>query len=368
LSDAVLETLLLPFDEGVLSWPAQGTVLFLRARASDTLLQHAGHAGRLLCCQTERVQAARLEALGLPLQADAHVPLDERNAAADAVPDPVHHPLVLLLPPRARDEARALLARAVAQTAAGGWVVASAANNEGARSLENDLAQLVGGAGRVISQSKHKCRVFRAQIDPAAIDTVQLAQWRALDAPQRIANGRFLSRPGLFAWDRIDAASALLARCLPADLAGRGADLGAGYGYLCAELLQRCPHIEALDLYECEQRALEMAHANLQPQAGAVRLDYLWHDVASGLLAGRQYDFIVSNPPFHDSSRVGSRNDRPELGQAFIRAAARGLRPGGHCWLVANRHLPYEAVLTQYFTRWRSVCAEQGYKVIEAIR
>ncbi|KAG0921461.1 hypothetical protein G6F32_015094 [Rhizopus arrhizus] len=63
----------------------------------------------------------------------------------------------------------------------------------------------------------------------------------------------------VFAWDRIDPASALLAEHLPADLAGRAAALGAGYGYLSRELLERCPKITALDLYEAEQRALALA-------------------------------------------------------------------------------------------------------------
>ena len=44
--------------------------------------------------------------------------------------------------------------------------------------------------------------------DPAAVDAVLLDDWIALDAPRVIADGRFVSRPGVFAWDRIDAASA----------------------------------------------------------------------------------------------------------------------------------------------------------------
>ena len=50
------------------------------------------------------------------------------------------------------------------------------------------------------------------------------------------------------------------------------------------------------------------------------------------------------NPPFHD----GGTEDQA-LGQAFIRRAAEALRPGGTLWLVANRHLPYEATLSAAF-------------------
>jgi 16S rRNA (guanine1207-N2)-methyltransferase len=195
----------------------------------------------------------------------------------------------------------------------------------------------------------------------SALDRAQLQQWRSLDAPRAIADGRFRSRPGLFAWDRIDAGSALLAEHLPHDLRGRAADLGAGYGFLSTELLAKNPGIVALDLYEAEARALELARGNLAAHAARVELAFHWHDVAQGLLA--RYDAIVSNPPFH----VG-RADLPELGRAFILAAAAALRPGGRFWLVANRHLAYEAALAQHFAQVRTVAMRDGFKVIEAVK
>jgi 16S rRNA (guanine1207-N2)-methyltransferase len=164
----------------------------------------------------------------------------------------------------------------------------------------------------------------------------------------------------VFAWDRIDEASALLAAQLPEDLRGRGADLGCGYGFLAAEVLARHPQVSALDLYEADARALELARRNLE--GGAAELEFSWHDVAAGLPRA-DYDFIVSNPPFH-----AGRADAPELGIAFIRAAAAALRPGGRLFLVANRHLPYEATLAADFAKLRVLADERGFKVFEATR
>ena len=195
----------------------------------------------------------------------------------------------------------------------------------------------------------------------ARVDAALADEWTQRDAPRAIADGRFLSRPGLFAWDRIDAASALLAAHLPADLAGRGADLGAGYGFLAAEVLARCPGVTAMDMYEAEARALELSRENLGGHAQRAALGFHWHDVTRGL--PRHYDFIVSNPPFHQG-----RADQPELGRAFIAAAAAALDPGGRLRLVANRHLPYESALSEGFSTVRVVADEQGFKVIEAIK
>ena len=338
--DAALEVLLLPIATGALHWPAAGGALFLRARDGWPL--HQQPLPGLVCEQTFKPAFDALQRSGL----------DVREHAGDA-----EYPLVLVLPPRQREEARALFARAVASAADGGIVVACMPNDEGAKSGQADLARIAGPL-RVLS--KQHCRVFWTGLLHGAADPELAAQWSTLDAPRPVADGRFLSRPGVFAWDRIDAASALLAQHLPRDLGGRGADLGAGYGYLAAEVLARCPAVAALDLYEAEARALELARRNIT--AVEVELGFHWHDVTTGL--PHRYDFIVSNPPFHAQGREG----RPDIGRAFIAAAAQALVPGGRLWLVANRHLPYEAVLDASFGRVRTVAQQAGFKVVEGVK
>ena len=336
--DAALSALLLPLIQRRLDWPGRG--VFLRARVGLPLLEAA--LPGLLCEQTFKPDAEALQNAGMELAAEG---------------TPQRYPIVMLLPPRQRDEARALLARAVALTEPGGRVLASAANAEGARSHEADLVRLVGP---VTSLSKHKCRVFWSE-PLQSVNSELLAQWQALDAPQPVADGRFLSRPGLFAWDRIDPGSALLAQHLPGTLRGHAADLGAGFGYLAAELLARCPRITAVDLFEAELRALELARRNLADCAARTQLGFHWHDVTRGL-PGR-YDVIVCNPPFHAGAHA-----RVELGHSFIGVAAQALNGGGSLWLVANRQLAYEQVLLREFARMRTVVQAHGFKIIEATK
>jgi 16S rRNA (guanine1207-N2)-methyltransferase len=345
MPDVALETLFWPFVDGRLEWPSDGA-LFLRARDGSPLRQQPWPG--LVCEQTFKPDADALKRAGFDVLAPQEDPPQTRT-----------YPLVVILPPRQRDEARALLTRAIDATKQGGKVIACMANNEGARSGEADLARL---AGPVEVVSKNKCRVFwTAPLDRAA-DSQLAAQWRELDAVRPIEDGRFMSRPGVFAWNRIDAASALLASQLPPDLAGEAADLGAGFGYLSVELLTHCPGITRVDLFEAEARALDLARRNLAPFAQRAALGFHWHDVTSGL--PRKYDVIVTNPPFHAQRGV----DRPDIGRRFITVAAEALKPGGRLWLVANRHLPYEAVLTHAFGHVRTVTQQRGFKIVEAVR
>ncbi|KGI78224.1 class I SAM-dependent methyltransferase [Oleiagrimonas soli] len=346
--NAALQAMAETLAEPALASRANGRVLFLRAQAGA--LDTWPGARHWTCVQSFRPWAQPLLDAGRSVHGEIGDIGDER------------FDLTLVLPPKQRDEARAWLAHAVAHTKSDGVIVAAMPNQGGARSGERDLQRLTDF---IEHRSRSKCRVFWSDLEHARIDAEVLSSWLALDAAQPILDGRFVSRPGLFAWDRIDVASALLAEHLPSTLRGHVADLGAGYGYLSVELLQRAPGITALDLYEAEARALEPARRNMEQMMHALGrtmpVHVHWHDVARGLPA--RYDVIVSNPPFHQG-----RADRPELGQAFIRAAAEALRPQGVLWMVANRHLPYEAVLGEAFASVRTVVERDGFKVIEAVR
>ena len=186
-ADPALETLWLPFDAGQLRWPGAGGALFMGARAGWPL---QGRALPGLACE----QAWKPEAEALARQGFACA-----DASHDGDEPTPRYPLVLLLPPRQREQARAWFARALGRLAPGGIAVACMANKEGAKSGEADLARL---AGPLRSESKHHCRVFwsaplEAPADPALADA-----WRTLDAPRWLAEpgvpgGRFLSRPGV---------------------------------------------------------------------------------------------------------------------------------------------------------------------------
>ena len=131
---------------------------------------------------------------------------------------------------------------------------------------------------------------------------------------------------------------------------------------MSSELLARCPGIKAIDVYEAEKRALDLARVNLKDLESRAKIDYRWHDVSIGL--PDKYDVIVTNPPFHAQRGV----DRPDIGRRFINAAADSLSPGGALWLVANRHLPYENALSEHFSSVRTVVQAHGYKIIAAVR
>ena len=220
--------------------------------------------------------------------------------------------------PRAKAQARALLAQACECVEPGGPIYIDGAKSEGIDSLLKELRGLVVLDAPI---AKAHGKIARFSADPAA-----LADWAARDIA---AAPGFVTRPGVFSADGVDEGSALLAACLPETLPARVADLGAGWGWLAAQALAR-QGVQEIALYEADAIALECARRNITDP----RAQFYWEDVTR-LPAGARYDAIVMNPPFHKS-----RDAEPGLGEAFIAAAARLLTPSGTLWMVANRHLP----------------------------
>lgn len=265
---------------------------------------------------------------------------------------------VWLLPDRQRECQLGELASAWSLLRPGGLLRVSLSNDGGAKWLENAWRAVAGAP--VETLSKHHCRVFSTVKPASDWDETALAQWQAQAALRRLPETGWWSRPGLFSWDRPDPGSELLARHLPATLKGHGADLGVGWGYLSMELLRRCPDVSALDGFDVDARALEPARRNLGNVMVPVRPRLYWRDVTSGV-GQAKYDFIISNPPFHEG-----RDTDPALGLRFIAAAARALKKQGELWLVANKHLPYEPLLAELFHEHSAIMQTAGYKVLRA--
>ncbi|MCG6116395.1 MAG: methyltransferase [Mesorhizobium sp.] len=255
--------------------------------------------------------------------------------------------LVMLAPPGSF-ERRAVLAHGLRALAPGGRLVAMAPKDKGGARLAGELEAL----GCVVEESFRRRHRICTLTRPAGDLPLQSAIEEG--APRIVPDLGLWSQPGVFSWDRIDPGSHLLMDVLP-PLAGKGADFGCGIGILSRQILT-APSVDALTLIDLDRRAVDCARHNVVD----ARAGFLWGDVLGHRL--EQLDFVVSNPPFH-AEGFESR----ELGQGFIRAARRALRKGGSFWLVANRHLPYEAVLGAAFRRVEPRLDKGGYKIVEAI-
>jgi 16S rRNA (guanine1207-N2)-methyltransferase len=248
-------------------------------------------------------------------------------------------------------ERRFAIAHALRVLQPGGELTVLAPKDKGGARLAKELE----GFGCAVTETARRhhriCRVTRPDRPAALVENI------AAGDPQIPPALGLWSQPGIFSWDRADPGSMALIRNLPR-FGGAGADFGCGVGLLARAVLE-CEQVTALTLIDTDRRAIEAARRNIDD----VRVTFLWEDIRRPGRPLRDLDFVITNPPFHD----GGTEDRA-LGEAFIVRAATALRTGGVCWLVANRHLPYEAALRSHFTRVRLAEQGEGYKIYEARR
>lgn len=249
---------------------------------------------------------------------------------------------------KSKPRALARIASAYEALLPGGLLLVDGQKTDG---IESILKALRARLPEVAVLSKHHGKLLWARKTDAVAD---LNDWFLPDIE---LEGGYRTQPGLFSADGPDPGSELLIALVP-QLAGRIADFGSGWGYMGGEILKEQAGITQIDMIEADRNAMEYAEINVADP----RARHIWGDVTR-FAPDQAYDAIISNPPFH----TGRAAD-PDLGRAFIAAAARNLTAKGKFYMVANRHLPYEAALKAAFGTGRMLAEMHGYKLYEAAK
>ncbi len=323
------DRLTLALESGDILWPETGRVLVMRARG-DADFSAIG---------PDRIHAVQ----GF---APDHDRLAERGIAVDVTAEGTFAAALVQIV-KSKAETLSLVAEALAHVAPGGIVAVDGQKDEGIESILKAVKKLMPVDGTLSKAHGKLFWLTRPETLPEA-----LMDWVAETGE---TEDGFVTGPGMFSPDGADQGSEVLLALVP-QLTGRVADLGAGWGYLSAVLLDEQPTITAIDLIEAEFASLEAARLNVTDP----RARFFWADV-TGFEPELPYDAIVSNPPFH-----AGRAADPSLGRGFIAAAARMLKPTGQFFMVANQHLPYEATLKEHFGTGKLLAEIAGYKLYQA--
>lgn len=288
------------------------------------------------------------ELVDIPAGAIPLSPLVPGAQALESQSDGSLSDFIMLAPPGTIERRYAMAQGLRALKPGAGFTVLAPKDKGGSRIAK----ELKAFGCNVEPMSRHHYKICSG-VRPAEL--VGLEEAIAEGAPRFVEELDLWSQPGIFSWNRTDIGSAVLVEQLQ-PLAGKGADFGCGCGTLARAIL-KSPNVASLALFDIDRRAVEAAKRNVEDP----RVSHHWADLRQSAVVPSGLDFVVMNPPFHD----GGAEDRA-LGQTFIQRAAGALRKGGTLWLTANRHLPYEAVLRENFSRVELRIEAKGFKIFEA--
>lgn len=230
------------------------------------------------------------------------------------------------------------------------WVYG--ANDEGIKSAHRRITPLLGEV-EVIDARRH-CRVL-AMTRPATIEGLHgsLSSFRrSLQLPLPDGPRDVASYPGVFARGKLDPGTAMLLEALPPLEAGmRVLDFACGAGMIAGCLARKQPEA---DLWMTDVDAIALAAAAENVPTASVICGDRWGSIQGS----RQFDRIVSNPPIHEGKgrTYGVLND-------LIEGAPARLRPGGQIWIVAQRQIPVDRVLTETFRKVTLAKEDSRYRV-----
>ncbi|MES3008508.1 MAG: methyltransferase [Pseudomonadota bacterium] len=175
----------------------------------------------------------------------------------------------------------------------------------------------------------------------------------------QIAGLEFISKPGVFGWNKIDHGSELLAREARQVLAKRATlgavlDLGCGYGYLLLVTADLpFTHRSATD-----NNAAAVLAANATFAQHRLPVSVTLDDCGEHLQ--ERFDVILCNPPFHQGFSTSNA-----LAAKFLAQIKRLLADKGVALLVVNQFIPLEKVAAEHFQHITTLCLQDGFKVVQ---
>jgi 16S rRNA (guanine1207-N2)-methyltransferase len=319
--------------------------------AAAALQAPQGHV-TLVDCNVVAVACA-----GRTLEANGLTNGQVRLADGVAGLPPASFDLVLSHLPRERAVQEELIRGAAWVLRPGGrfyFVASKRAGGKGAIACARDLF----GRCAVVRQKKghHVALAIRPaglELPPPADATVARAV--TLDGVETT----LVSKPGVFAWERLDAGTAALVGVMEIGPGDRVLDLGCGTGLAGLAAARRASEGQVV-LVDADVRAVESARRTLEAN-GIADGEVLRSDCGSAVF-GQRFDVVVTNPPFHQGVGVDY-----EVACQFVRDAARVLRRGGRLFLVANRFLRYGDLLCETFGNVTTAYADNRYHVLAAV-
>lgn len=169
----------------------------------------------------------------------------------------------------------------------------------------------------------------------------------------------FMSKPGVFGWNKVDRGSALLVEqtrklITSRKNAGTVLDLGCGYGYLL---------LATADIPFSARWATDNNAAAVQAAAASFARAHLAVNVSLDDCAEQlqeRFDLILCNPPFHQGFTTSNA-----LAVKFLAQIRRLLAPNGRALVVVNQFIPLEKAAAETFEKITTLTQEHGFKVVQ---
>lgn len=341
--------------------PPQAEVLHMHcgaglAGAAAARMATDGHV-TLVDCHVTAVEAAR-RTLAANQVANAQALLSD---CAQAVLDRVFDCVLALLPKgRAAWEQTILDAATVLRP--GGDLYLAGPNTGGIKSAAGFVESVFGHVDVVAYRGG--CRALHAiRGEHMSIPDSDYYRWRQLMVEVAGEQLTYVTKPGLFSWEALDAGTRLLIETLrthPLSPEARALDVGSGSGALTLVAARQADKGSVIGV-DVDCRAVEATRRTLA--LGALANAQATLSDCAEAVWGQTFTSIVTNPPFHREQATTYA-----LAEQIIADACQLLEQRGQLYLVANSFLRYGPILESAFGNAQVLRQNNRYRVWYAVK
>lgn len=260
--------------------------------------------------------------------------------------------MVLLYWPKAKAEAQYLLAMLMAKLGENTEIVVVGENRSGIKSIE----KMFKPYGPITKYDSARRCSFYWGVCHHAPETFTLADWfKTYTVKYHDSSLTIKSLPGVFSHGEFDIGSQLLLDTLP-PLSGKVLDFGCGAGVIGSVLALLNPDIE-LEMCDISALAVESSRATLQ--ANQLKGHVFASDIYSD--TRHDYDYIISNPPFHAGLDTSYNATETLLAQGPNYQSTKG-----ELFIVANSFLKYSPIIEQAYSNCETLNKTNKFAIYHA--
>lgn len=233
-----------------------------------------------------------------------------------------------------------------------GQLILAGTKQEGLQSIVKKLKTLAPLLAKQRSKAQNEMYTFGSYDSGDIFDD---HDYPSLRPSATLDDINFISKPGIYGWQKIDLGSRLLINSIDQDAIKPGCtalDLGCGYGFLSVIAAKRFG--ATITATDNNIAAVNACNANLKNHN--CKGEAIISDCANSIKG--KFDLVLCNPPFHRGFNI-----KNTLTEKFLKSAKMHLKPNGAAYFVVNEFIPLEQTARPIFNTITLLNKSDGFKV-----
>jgi len=263
------------------------------------------------------------------------------------------HDLVIISFPKSKNELAFTLAQLAHCTTEDSRILVVGENKSGIKSL-NKLVQQQSDYCEKIDNARH-CLLFEIRLNNHQQE-FRLEDWFTYyTVTQSELSFKIAALPGVFSQAKLDIGTSVLLENLSQPVAGKILDFGCGAGVIACFIGLKNPDAE-LHLADVSALALTSSKKSLA-------INHLHgKTIATNSLSSvtEQYQYVISNPPFHQGVKT-----HYQATEQFLARINQHMTSNGQLTVVANSFLKYQPIMENAFGKVHVLSAKRGFTVYQ---